>query len=211
MCCRQLWAFVQELNKFPEKYLPSKITETQLQNDDHLSDSGSWGTDFDDEAIEENNPLDDTQEMVKPSLIKNKQTLFLQNNRISISRIPTRSSKKIAKPKEEETYANCESSCQDEGENMYANFQETKLLPTRNISRLHSQIEKTLAEKLKEELKRRNDQPAKKPAIGPKPEMLQSRKIPITASGNKPPQKSFLHNAPKTQQHIPNDESKAQS
>ncbi|XP_029171524.1 uncharacterized protein LOC114940908 isoform X1 [Nylanderia fulva] len=201
----QLWAFVQELNKCPEKYLPNKITETQLQNDDHLSDSGSWGTDFDDEATEENNSLDDTQEMVKPSLIKNKQTPFLQNNRIPISRIPTRSSKKMAKPKEEETYANCESSCQVEGENMYANFQETKISPTRNISRLHSQLEKTLAEKLKEELKRRNPQPTQKPAIGPKPETIQSR-----ITGKRPPQKSFLHNAPTTHQQIPNDQSKAQ-
>lgn len=203
---------MQELNKFPEKYLPNKITEAQLQNDDHLSDSGSWGSVFDDEAIEENNSLDDTQEVVKPSLVKNRQTLFAQNNRIPISRIPMRSSKKIAKPKEEETYANCESSCQDEGENMYANFQETKSPPTRNISRLHSQIEKTLAEKLAEKLKEfRNDQPAKKPAIGPKPETLPSRKIPMTASGKRPPQKSFLHNAPKTHQNIPNDQSKAQS
>ncbi|KAL6445839.1 hypothetical protein ACFW04_000922 [Cataglyphis niger] len=204
----KLWAFVQELNKFPEKYLPNKITEAQ-HNDDHLSDSGSWGTDFDDEAPEENNSLGDTQEIVKPSLIKNKQILFSQNNRIPISRIPTRLSKKIAKPKEEETYANCESSCQNEEENIYANFQET-LPSTRNISRLHSQIEKTLAEKLKEELKRRNDQPAKKPAIVPKPEALPSRKIPMTASDKRLPQKSFLHNAPKTHQHIPNDQSKAQ-
>lgn len=206
----KLWTFVQELNKSPEKYLTNKITEAQ-QNDDHLSDTGSWGTDFDDEMTEENNSLDDTQELVKPSLIKNKQTLFLQNNRIPISRIPMRSSKKIAQPKEEETYANCESSCQDKEENIYANSQETNLLPTRNISRLHSQMEKkTLAEKLKEELQRRNDQPVKKPAIGPKSEALLSRKILMTASDNRLPQKSFLHNAPKTQQHIPNDQSKVQ-
>ncbi|GAB1859935.1 Lymphocyte cytosolic protein 2 [Camponotus japonicus] len=205
----KLWTFVQELNKFPEKYLSNKIIEAQ-QNDDHLSDSGSWGTDFDDEATEETSSFDDTQETIKPSLIKNKQILFLQNNRIPISRIPMRSSKKITQPKEEETYANCESSCQDEEENIYANFQETKLPPTRNISRLHSQLEKSLAEKLKEELKRRNNQPTKKPAIGPKPEALPSRKIPMTDSGKKLPQKSFLHNAPKTHQHIPNDQSKTQ-
>ncbi|EFN64538.1 Lymphocyte cytosolic protein 2 [Camponotus floridanus] len=205
----KLWTFVQELNKFPERYLSNKIIEAQ-QNDDHLSDSGSWGTDFDDEATEEISSFDDTQETIKPSLIKNKQTLFLQNNRIPISRIPMRSSKKITQPKEEETYANCESSCQDEEENIYANFQETKLPPTRNISRLHSQLDKSLAEKLKEELKHRNNQPTKKPAIGPKPEALSSRKIPITDSGKRLPQKSFLHNAPKTHQHIPNDQRKTQ-
>lgn len=201
---------MQELNKFPERYLPNKIIEAQ-QNDDHLSDSGSWGTDFDDEAAEENNSVDDTQEIIKPSLIKNNQTLFLQNNRIPINRIPMRSLKKITQPKEEETYANCESSCQDEEESIYENFQETKLPPTRNISRLHSQLEKSLAEKLKEELKRRNSQPAKKPAIGPKPEALSSRKILMTDSDKSLPQKSFLHNAPKTQQHISNNQSKTQS
>lgn len=181
------------------------------QNDDHLSDSGSWGTDFEDETAEENNSTEDTQEIVKPSLIKSKQS-YLQNNWIPISRISMRPpSKKIIKP-EEETYANCKSS-QDEEENMYANFQETKLPPTKNISRLHSELEKTLAGKLKlelEELKRRND-PLKKPEIKPKPETLPLKRIPMTASDKKSPQKSFLHNAPKTHEHISNEQGKTQS
>lgn len=203
---------MQELNKSPEKYLPNRTVEAQ-QNDDHLSDSGSWGTDFEDEAAEENNSIENMEEVIKPSLIKNKQ-MSLQNNRIPINRISTQSlSKKIIKPEEEETYANCKSSEDNEEENMYANFQETKPSPTRNISRLHSELEKTLAGKLKlelEELKRRND-PVKKPAIGPKPETLPLRRIPMMTSDKKSPQKSFLHNPPKTHECIPNEQGKTQS
>lgn len=186
-----MWAFVQELNKIPEKYLPDRVVEAS-QNDDHLSDSGSWGTDFEDEMSEENAHFKDTHEIIKPSQIKSRQ-ISLQNN--ITSRIPTRPPKRMVKPEEEETYANCES-CQDE-EKTYANFQDMAPPPLRNVSRLHSQIEKTLAEKLKEELKRRNEKPTKKPAIGPKPETLPTRKISMTASDKKFPQKSFLHNAPK--------------
>ncbi|XP_011871654.1 PREDICTED: lymphocyte cytosolic protein 2-like isoform X2 [Vollenhovia emeryi] len=204
----KLWAFVQELNKSPEKYLPDRSGEAQ-QNDDHLSDSGSWGTDFEDEAAEENNSTD---EIIKPSQIKNKQ-MSLQNNRM-ISRIPTRPpSKKVIKPEEEETYANCNSAPGEE-ENMYANFQETKPPPTRNVSRLHgkAELEKTLAGKLKlelEELKRRND-PTKKPEIRPKPESLPLRRIPMTAADKKSPQRSFLHNAPKTDERGSNEQGKTQ-
>lgn len=195
---------MQELNKSPEKYLPDDKTVEALQNDDHLSDSGSWGTDFEDETAEENNFTEGTQEIIKPSLIKNKQSL--QNSRILISRMPGRSPSKKIKPEEEETYANC-MSVQDEEENMYVNCQETKPPPIRNVSRLHSELEKTLAGKLKlelEELKRRND-PTKKPEIRPKPETLPLRRIPMTASDKKSPQKSFLHNAPKTHERISNE------
>lgn len=181
------------------------------QNDDHLSDSGSWGTDFEDEVAEENNITEDRQEILKPSLIKNRQ-MSLPNNRIPISRIPKRSLSKIIKPEEEETYANCKST-QDEEENMYANFQETKTPPARNVSRLHSELEKTLAGKLKlelEELKRRND-PTKKPELRPKPETLPLRRIPMTASDKKSPQKSFLHNVPKTDVRVSNEQGKTQS
>ncbi|KAL6262959.1 hypothetical protein P5V15_005747 [Pogonomyrmex californicus] len=201
----KLWAFVQELNKSPEKYLPDKTVETQ-QNDDHLSDSGSWGTDFDDETVEENNSTENSQEIVKPSMIKNKQA-FLQNNRITIDKIAMQlPSKKIIKPEAEETYANCKSS-QDEEENMYANFQETKSSPPRNVSMLY-QLDKSLAEKLKDELKRRN--PEKKPAVGPKPEIMPPKRIPMTISDKKFPQKSFLHNASKMNQRVLNQQGKTQ-
>ncbi|XP_012523924.1 lymphocyte cytosolic protein 2 isoform X2 [Monomorium pharaonis] len=206
----KLWAFVQELNKCPEKYLPNRIAEVQ-QNDDHLSDSGSWGTDFEDETTEETNSTEDPQEIVRPSVIKSKQ-LSLQNNRISINRISTRSpSKRIIKLEKEETYANCKSS-HDEEENMYANFQEAKQPPPKNISRLHSELEKTLAGKLKlelEELKRRNDL-SKKPELRPKPEALALRRIPMTASDKKSPQKSFLYNMPKIHERISDEQGKTQ-
>ncbi|KAL0114227.1 hypothetical protein PUN28_011497 [Cardiocondyla obscurior] len=201
----KLWEFVQELNKNPEKYLLDRTVEAQ-QNDDHLSDSGSWGTDFEDETAEENNSVEDTQEIIKPSLVKNK--VSLQNNRMFINEVSSQpSSKEIIKSEEEETYANCEPAHNEE-QNIYANFQDTKPPPTRNVSRLHSELEKTLAEKLKlelEELKRKNDT-TKKPEIRPKPETLPLRRIPMTASDKKSPQKSFLHNTVKAHERVSNEQ-----
>ncbi|KYN45332.1 B-cell linker protein [Trachymyrmex septentrionalis] len=95
---------------------------------------------------------------------------------------------------------------------MYANCQETKPPPMRNVSRLHSELEKTLAGKLKlelEELKRRNGS-TKKPEIRPKPETLPLKRIPMTASDKKSPQKSFLHNGPNMHERVPNEQSKTQ-
>lgn len=184
----------------PENYLPEKTMDAQ-QNNDYLSDD-SWGTDFEDEEPEGNSHF---EEVVKPSQINNRQ-MISQNN---INRIPMQSSKRIIKPEEEETYVNCES-CQDEEENMYMNFQETMTTPPppKNVSRLHNQIEKTLANKeiikLNEELKRKNGQLTRKPTIGPKPETLPPRKISMTTiSDKKLPQKSFLHTA--TNQRVSNE------
>jgi len=188
-------------------------TEVQ-QNDDHLSDSGSWGTDFEDETTEESNSLENTSEIVKPSMIKSKQTP-LWNNKIAINRIPP---KKTIKSEMEETYVNFESyqdeSCQDESyqENTYANFEEVKPPLTKNVSKLHDETKKSLAEMLNEELRqRKKDQPNKKPTIGPKPETLSPRKMPIAATDKKLVQKSFLHNAPKIHSRTSVEQSKSQS
>lgn len=187
---------MQELNKTPEKYLLKKSIDYQ-QNDDHLSDSGSWGTDFEDDVTDENSHTEELDDVIKSSSIMDKHT-FSQNNK-DISRIPTQSPKKIIKSENEETYANFEP-CQNE-ENLYANFQNAKSLPPKNVSRLHSQVEKSLSE---DGLKRINNQSIGKPTISPKPEILLTRKI-QTTSERKLPQKSFLHNAQRINQHIPND------
>lgn len=192
---------MQELNKSPEKYVPDKIVEMQ-QNDDHLSDNESWGTDWEDEPTEENNSFGNTQECVKPSLMKQACS---QNTAYFSDRIP---SEQTIKPEHEETYANCES-CQNEEENTYTNLEEMKA-PTRNVSELHSQIEKTL-EKQSKELKHKNDQSANKPTVGPKPKTLPSKKIPLTINDKKPPQKSFLHNESKSQKQVFNEHIKTQS
>lgn len=187
----------------------SDKTEAQ-QNDDHLSDSGSWGTDFEDETTDESNSLENTSEIVKPSMIKSKQASLWDHRRV-INRMPL-------KPEVEETYANSESyqdeSCQNEPcqENMYANFEEAKPPPTRNISKLHDETKKSLAEMLNEELRqRKKDQPDKKPTVGPKPETLPTRRIPIATTDKKLVQKSFLHNAPKIHSRVSAEQSKIQS
>ncbi|XP_026827317.1 lymphocyte cytosolic protein 2 isoform X1 [Ooceraea biroi] len=209
----QLRAFVQELNRSPENYVMlDKITEAgRIQNDDHFNDNSSWGSsEFEDEMIEENEPNDTQGMIIKPSLIKNRQALLSRNNRVSSgSSTPTYSPKRAVEQEREEIYINYENfTGQDEEENMYTNCEETQSLPSRNVSKLHSQIENSLASKLKEELeglKRRNqNQATKKPMIGPKPEALSSRKIPMMGVDKKLPQKSFLHDAPKTHEHVPN-------
>lgn len=181
--------------------MPDKATDVQ-QNDDHSNDSDSWGTDFEDEMPEENSHVEDTQkEVAKPNLIKSRQALLLNNN-IQISmRIPPL--KKTANLKQEETYANSESS-QDNEENMYQNFQEMRPSLPRNISRLHNEMQKSSAAKEnKKESEHSNELSVGKPVIGPKPEAL-SRKIAIF-SDRKPPQKSFLHNPPKINQCVPKE------
>lgn len=199
----KLLAFVRRLNDVPENYVSDKVEA--LQNDDHLSDSGSWGTDFEDETTEENSS-ENLSEVIKPSMIKNKP---MWDNRRAISRIP---SKKAMKSEVEETYANCESyqdgSCQ---ENTYANFEEAKSRLTKNVSKLHDEMtKKSLAEMLNEELQqRKKDQPNKKPTIGPKPEIL--KKVPIAATDKKLAQKSFLHNAPKISSRVSVEQGKTQS
>nr|XP_012223091.1 PREDICTED: lymphocyte cytosolic protein 2-like isoform X1 [Linepithema humile] len=206
----KLLAFVQKLKNFPENYVSHK-TEMP-QNDDHLSDSGSWGTDFEDETTEESHSLENTSEVIKPSMIKQAS---LWDNRKAISKIP---SKKTIKPEVEETYANFGSyqdeSCQDEPcqENTYANFEEAKPPLTRNVSKLHDETtKKSLAEMLNEELRqRKKDQPNNKPTIGPKPEVLPPKKIPIAATDKKLAQKSFLHNAPKIHSRVSVEQNKTQ-
>ncbi|XP_014484952.1 PREDICTED: lymphocyte cytosolic protein 2-like [Dinoponera quadriceps] len=198
----KLFAFVQELNRSPVKYLPEKAADAQ-PNDDHPSDNDDWDTDFDDDGPEENSRGEESTEQMKivePGLVKMRQAL-LQNNNV---RKPMR-----PPPEQEETYANCESCQDDDEDNMYENFQEPMPPPPRNVSRLHEQLQKALKEKAakekKEESKRKSELLANKPTIGPKPETLSSRKIPVTSPDKKYPQRSFLHNPPKINQCVPKE------
>jgi len=198
---------VQELNKSPENYALDKMTEMErIQSDDQFNDTSSWGSsEFEDEMIEESK-ANDTQEIVKTNLIRQKQASLLQNNRLSPGSSISRYSPKAVEEEDEEIYINCENFIsQDEQENSCKNRKETKS-PLKNVSKLHGHAENSLANKLKEELeelKRRNqDHAMKKPMIGPKPETLSPKKIPMI--DKKLPQKSFLHDASKTHEHISN-------
>ncbi|PBC29808.1 Lymphocyte cytosolic protein [Apis cerana cerana] len=186
MCCacfeRNLWTFVEEVRKTPEKFVEEKILESQ-SNEDHLSDTGSWGTDFEDETNEENT-LSETQRISGSNYeSKNNQKVLENNADLKQKDIQT---EKVSKQEEEETYVNCGLTID---ENTYANCQET--VPLKNASRLHNQGEKSLAEQLKEQLQFIN---TKKPIMGPKPELLQTKNVEVSVLNRTQPRKSFLHN-----------------
>lgn len=188
---RSLWTFVEEVKKTPEKYVEEKILESQV-TEDHLSDTGSWGTDFEDETNEES-ALQESQKAVQSNLGLRSSQKLSQNNANS------KQQEEISRQEEEGTYANCGSLPRDES--TYANCDETKTISPKNTSRLHSlQTEKSLAEQLKEQLKLRN---TKKPMAGPKPESLQSRKVEVSPLGRTQPQKSFLHNVSMAKPNTP--------
>ncbi|XP_076650409.1 uncharacterized protein LOC143357727 [Halictus rubicundus] len=181
-----LWAFIEEIRRSPEKFVEEKLV---TQVDDHLSDTESWGTDFEDEGNEDN-ALTVTQKGQSNPGSKPDQ----QNLQSTAKKIKDGGTGRISKPEEEDegTYANCGPIPEDE--NTYANFQEPLVLPPKNVSRLHSQAEKSLAEQLKEQLKLMNTM---RPVIGPKPEPLQAKKPEAKNAGHSQPQKSFLYTAPK--------------
>ncbi|XP_017878154.1 lymphocyte cytosolic protein 2-like [Ceratina calcarata] len=169
-----LWAFVEEVRKTPEKFVEEKIVKFQT-HEEPLSDTGSWGTDFEDEVNEEHPSVSETR--LNPGY-KHKtpenNVNFMQQN--------------VLPEEDEGTYANCGPIQNDE--NTYMNCQESKSVPPKNVSRLHGQSEKSLAEQLKEQLKFRN---TNKPMTRPKPEALQAKNVDDSSSNRSQPQKSFLY------------------
>ncbi|KOC71035.1 Lymphocyte cytosolic protein 2 [Habropoda laboriosa] len=181
-----LWTFVEEVRRSPEKFVEEKILESQTI-EDHLSDTDSWGTDFEDEVNEESS-LPETQ---KPGQLNfdSKSNHQASENNVEFKQRVARA-EEVSRQHEEGTYAN--SGLMQNDENTYANCQESKSVPLKNTSKLYGQSEKSLTEQLKEQLKFRN---TKKPMAGPKPEFLQARTVEMTASNCALPRKSFLYNA----------------
>ena len=176
-----------------------------------MSDSGSWGTDFEDDVDEDStndvpsevprhvtNNNNNNNELVEQAVdvpsnnpeFHNNLMLFRENERLSlnngnrsrISGIP------------ESTYTNCESDVDPPiDETTYANCSpnpKTLTAATKNVSNLHAKYEKNLAEQLKEQLKLRS---TRKPTIGPKPEVSIITKVEKFGQPRRQPQKSFLH------------------
>ncbi|XP_053976908.1 lymphocyte cytosolic protein 2-like isoform X1 [Hylaeus volcanicus] len=192
-----LWAFIEEVRKTPEKFVEEKNPELH-GHEDHFSDTGSWGTDFEDDTNEE--VLSEDQKMhLNPGFRASQR---LSRDAAGSKRKDTRV-RAAPNQEDEGTYANC-GPIQDD-ENTYANCQESRTAVAKNPSRLHSQIEKSLAEQLKEQLQLRN---SKKPMIVPKPESLQARRIEVTSPGRGQPQKSFLHHASKAKANVPSQTQK---
>lgn len=189
---------MEEVKKTPEKFVEEKILKLQL-SEDHLSDTGSWGTDFEDETTEENT-LSRTQKVYQSNR-GSKSDSKASENKTDIKQEDART-KEITRQEEEGTYANC-GPIQNE-ESMYANYQESETSPAKNTSRLHGQGEKSLAEQLKEQLREqlqlRNN---KKPMAVPKPKSLEIRNVDVSGLNQTQPRKSFLHTS-KTRSNNPN-------
>lgn len=204
---RNLWRFVEELKKSPEKYVAEKSSADQ-QSEEAMSDSGSWGTDFEDDVDEEYGQSDVQRvagsvndSALRPCQLgassrntdfRNSLMLFRENERASREHDNCRANEKLSGATRNETiestYTNCETDVDSpEDESTYANCTkaETLVEVPKNVSNLHAKFEKSLAEQLKEQLRLRN---ARKPSIGPKPEVPRSAIHPRTQ-----PQKSFLH------------------
>lgn len=179
---------MEEVKKSPEKFVEEKILENQ-SNEDHLSDTGSWGTDFEDEANEDN-VFPEIQRISQPNYEPKSNRKASENN-ADFKQEDVRA-EEISRQEEEGTYANCGSVQNDES--TYANCQESSTVPLKNTSRLHSQTEKSLAEQLKEQLKFRN---TKKPVIAMKSEALKGKNVEVSVLNVTQPRKSFLHNVSK--------------
>ncbi|KAK2577070.1 hypothetical protein KPH14_005883 [Odynerus spinipes] len=186
-----IWALctlVEEVKKCPEKYVEEKSVEVE-QSEDHMSDTGSWDTDFEDEAVEDNTALDDTRNINVSQINSNYINDHGISQKVKNANADVPIDNSAQEQEEDTTYANYEISV--EQEKIYANYKDSvPNFPLKNVSRLHGSAEKTLAEKLKEELEMRN---AKKPALGPKPAVIVSKRIENLSLLHKLPQKSFLH------------------
>lgn len=202
---RELFTLVEKVKKFPETFLQEKIVETEQQNDDHMSDTSSWDTDFEDEIPEENNAFTDTRNVnvnrINPNY-ENDRTVSRKMKNVNAN-APIVVDDDTRRQDGETTYANFESTL--DAETVYVNYQDNVTnMPQKNFSRLHGTIEKTLAEQLKEQLQLRNSM---KPVLKPKPEILISKRIPQHVTTiSKQPQKSFLHDESKTKARPPSSD-----
>nr|KAF7433917.1 hypothetical protein H0235_002108 [Vespula pensylvanica] len=195
----ELRTLVEKIKKFPEKFIQEKSVETE-QNEDHMSDTSSWDTDFEDEIPEDNPAFTDTRNIDVDQInsnYENDHTILKKTKNVNADAQVDDNTKR---QDEETTYANFESTL--DAKTVYANHQDSVTnLPPKNVSRLHGTIEKTLAEQLKEQLQLRN---SKKPVLRPKPELI-SKRLANVSTIYKQPQKSFLHDESKTKTRPPND------
>ncbi|XP_014610701.1 PREDICTED: uncharacterized protein LOC106790383 [Polistes canadensis] len=203
----ELRTLVEQIKKFPEKYVQEKNIETE-QNEDHMSDTSSWDTDFEDEITEDhhNSTFTDTKNINDNQInsnygndcnnISTKMKTIKTNDQVDENTMGNE------EEDEETTYENFESTLPDD-KSVYANYKHNMTnQPLKNVSRLHGTIEKSLAEQLKEQLELRN---SKKPVLGPKPEGIISKRPTNFTNISKQPRKSFLHDDSKTKPRPQND------
>ncbi|XP_011499375.1 PREDICTED: uncharacterized protein LOC105363369 [Ceratosolen solmsi marchali] len=207
-----LWTFVEELKKYPENYVEDKQLQSQpIQQLDAeaLSDTSSWDTDFEDNVDDHNDDCGMTRVRevteVNPDF-RSSLKLFQENDRIMMETHARGASYSInlneksnATPALECTYANYNMSI--EQESTYANVgyanttsrNSSKFHPTNEIDSISIE-QKSLAEKLKEQLMLIGA----KPAIVPKPEALCKRTKDELSLRRSEPRTSFLHKSVKS-------------
>ncbi|XP_015188847.1 PREDICTED: uncharacterized protein LOC107072992 isoform X5 [Polistes dominula] len=176
-----------------------------------MSDTSSWDTDFEDDITEEqhiNSTFTDTK-----NINDNKINLNYGNDHdistkmTNIQSINEHVDEHLIKgddKEDETTYQNLEFTISDFN-SAYTNYQDNMMTnqPSKNVSKLHGTIEKSLAEQLKEELKLRN---SKKPILRPKPDsLLISNRPKNVTTISEQSQKSFLHDESKTKSRTLSD------
>lgn len=113
-----LWSFVEELKKNPVKYVEEKKRfETENEN---VSDTDSWATDFDDGIEESDN--------VNAKKLPNNENNKLNNNQTV---------------EDDSTYANCDIST-NTTEMTYANFEASAEVPVSKLKKNESKLHSTL-------------------------------------------------------------------
>lgn len=180
---RVFWELVEELRKSPEKFVEEKFLESQ-EEDSHSSDTASWATEFED---------DDNEDSVEPEIPTGYSTSNHESNKTYLQEAAEtpKDGSTDTRQDEEGTYANCGPLQNDE--NNYKNFQDRRISATKNISKLHNQVEKSLIDQLRDQLELMN---IKKPVTSPKPESLKAKTAKVKQLGHSQPRKSFLYNAP---------------
>lgn len=189
---RSLWAFVEELRRAPEEHVTSQnIVPTEQEP---VSDSGSWGTDFEDEEDEDDTPVTRKANVLKNNIpqrsrgFRNSLLMFQRNEKLekdrSIATKPNDSSP-------ESLYMNYGWETDGDAENNYMNLEPEAAPSQKCVSQLHNKFEKSLAEQLREQLKLLESPESKSVKTMKKPEVITEKPArPVI----KPLPTSFLHN-----------------
>ncbi|KAK0098368.1 hypothetical protein PV326_009121, partial [Microctonus aethiopoides] len=187
-----LWTFVEELRRAPEEHVTSQnIVPTEQEP---VSDSGSWGTDFEDEEDDDDTPVTRKANVLKNNIpqrsrdFRNSLLMFQRNEKLEKDRsIP-------AKPNDsspESLYMNYGWETDGDAENNYMNLEPEAAPSQKCVSQLHNKFEKSLAEQLREQLKLLESPESKPVKIMKKPEVITEKPArPVI----KPLPTSFLHN-----------------
>ncbi|XP_015121145.1 lymphocyte cytosolic protein 2 [Diachasma alloeum] len=159
-----LWNFVEAIMRSPEDYVSSA---SHPPADEPMSDSGSWGSDFDDHEDPEearavaSHPVPPAE---RNANFRNSLALFEHNGK------PPSAKASLKSPETPESiYMNCPS---DEEDTTYINVEPQKPPPHRTVPQLQNQLDTSLAEKLKQELKliiQKDNSSVKKPELAPRP------------------------------------------